>query len=576
MNIPRPLGGLLDALLGLIETKRPSDTLLLRILFFVMLFSGLWTLVALNTSISTSTPISGGTLREGLVGTPRFINPTLAITRVDQDVAALVYSGVMRIGADGTLVPDIAESVTVSDDGLTYNIIIRKDVTFHDGKPLTARDVVFTYELIQNPDLKSPLKGNWSDVSVEQISEYEINIALKEAYAPFSENFLVGILPAHIWASIPIEQLPFSQINTEPIGSGPFALKEAKRDDSGLITAYILEANNKNRFAPHINSMEMYFFTEEGQLLAAFTENRIDASAYVSNNHIGEITKDGAYRVVSKPLPRVFGVFFNQNKSIALRDGAVRQALNAATDKKALIEKSLHGYGVPILGPISDLENTLESEEGSLVATTTEDAAAILNQAGWVKNNLGLLEKQVDGSAETLSFTLRTSNAALLTEVSEQLVEDWKKIGADVAIEQFEQTDLLQSVIRPRDFEALLFGIDMSRSLDLYPFWHSSQKDDPGLNIAQYTNLSVDALLEEARTEKNEDERIRILEGADVLIASEHPALFLFRPKMNYVVKSDIVISELPAIARSSDRFSTIDTWYTSSDTLWNVFKSNN
>ncbi|MEK7462426.1 MAG: peptide ABC transporter substrate-binding protein [Patescibacteria group bacterium] len=576
MNTPVPFRGLLDKLLGLIETKRYSDRIVLRVLFFVMIFSGLASLIALNDKLSVPTPISGGVLREGLIGTPRFVNPTLAITRVDQDVVALIYSGVMRIGQDGLLTPDLAESVTVSEDGLTYNIVIRKDVTFHDGLPLTARDVVFTYELIQNPDLKSPLKGNWADVTVEQVNEYEINIVLKEAYAPFNENFLVGILPAHIWSSVPLEQLPFSQLNTEPIGSGSFALKEAKRDESGLITAYILEANRKSRFAPHIDTMELLFFTEEDQLLTALKNKLIDASAYVSNEHIEEVIGDGFYRVVSKPLPRVFGVFFNQNKSVALRDGAVREALFAATDKTAIINKSLYGYGVPINSPISDLRSTLESEEGSLVATTTKDAVTILDQNGWAKNNLGLLEKQIDGSAETLSFTLRTSNATLLSEVSEQLVEDWKKVGADVAIEQFEQTDLLQSVIRPRDFEALLFGIDMSRSLDLYPFWHSSQKDDPGLNIAQYTNLSVDAWLEEARTEKDETERKRLLKEADTLIAEERPALFLFRPKLNYVVKSDIVISELPAIAHSSDRFSTIDTWYTSSDTLWNVFKNKN
>jgi peptide/nickel transport system substrate-binding protein len=577
MNTPRPLRGLLDRILGIIETKRPSDSFVLRVLFFVMLFSGLWALIDLNTSLSSPTPISGGILREGLVGTPRFVNPTLAITRIDQDVSALIYSGVMRIGQDGTLTPDIAESVTVSDDGLTYNIIIRKDVTFHDGTPLTARDVVFTYERIQNPDLKSPLRGNWADVSIEQVNEYEINIILKEAYAPFSENFLVGILPAHIWSSIPIEQLPFSNLNTEPIGSGPFSLKEATRDESGLITTYLLEANTQNRFAPHIENIELSFFTEEAALVAAFAAGRVDASAYIPNEQIAETTKSGAYRVVSKPLPRVFGVFFNQNKSVALRDPAVREALHVATDKNSIIEKSLYGFGVPIDGPISDLGSALESGEGSQGATTTtKDAATILSDGGWVKNNLGLLEKQVDGSAETLSFTLRTSNATLLSEVSEQLVEHWKSIGVDVAIEQFEQTDLLQSVIRPRDFEALLFGIDMSRSQDLYPFWHSSQKDDPGLNIAQYTNLSVDTLLLTARTEKDEATRQQLLKDANAIIVAEHPALFLFRPKMNYVVKSDIVINELPAIARSSDRFSTVHTWYTSSDTLWNIFKNKN
>lgn len=576
MNTPLLLRRLSNKFFGHIETKKPSDTLVLRVLFFIMLFSGVWTLIALNTSISTPTPISGGTLHEGLIGTPRFVNPTLAITRVDQDITALLYSGVMRIGKDGELVPDIAESVTVSEDGLTYNIVIRKDVTFHDGTPLTARDVVFTYELIQNPDLKSPLKGNWSDVSIEQVNEYEVNIALKEPYAPFTENFLVGILPAHVWASIPVEQLPFSQLNTEPIGSGPFSVKKVARDESGLITSYVLEANNKNRFAPHIDSMELVFFADENQLLDAFSNRSIDASAYVSNEHIQDVTESGYFRVISEPLPRVFGVFFNQNKSAALRDPAVRESLSLAIDRDQLVSKSLHGFGVPITGPITDQVSTLESVEGQEEATTTPDATTILNQSGWEKNNLGLLEKQIDGQAETLSFTLRTSNANLLTEVSEQVVENWKSVGVDVAIEQFDQTDLLQSVIRSRDFEALLFGIDMSRREDLYPFWHSSQKDDPGLNIAQYTNLSVDALLEKARVEKNESERQRILKEADSLIVAEHPAVFLFRPKMNYVVKSDIVMADLPPIARSSDRFATIDTWYTSSDTLWNIFKNKN
>ncbi len=573
MNTPRPLRRLSNKLLGLIETKRPSDKLVLRVLFFVVLFSGVWALISFNTSVSDQTPVSGGTLREGLVGTPRFVNPALAITRVDQDVSALLYSGVMRIGTDGALTPDIAESVTASEDGLTYNIIIRKDVTFHDGTPLTARDVMFTYELIQNPDLKSPLKGNWADVRVEQVNEYELNIVLKEAYTPFSENFLVGILPAHIWSAIPIEQLPFSQLNTEPIGAGPFSLKEAKRDESGLITTYTLHANTQNRFAPHIDVMELSFFTEESFLLEAIKGGRIDASAYISPEHIAEATSNGAYKVISKPLPRIFGVFFNQNKSVALRDSAVREALYYATDKQAIIDESLHGYGVPIDGPILQSQGTLESKEAE---AGTKNASDILSSSGWATNNLGLLEKQVDGQAETLSFTLRTSNASLLTEVSEQLVENWKGVGADVAIEQFEQTDLLQSVIRPRDFEALLFGIDVSRSEDLYPFWHSSQKDDPGLNIAQYTNLSVDSILEEARTEKDEIKRQQRLQDAGTIIANEHPAIFLFRPKLNYVVKSDIVIGELPAIARSSDRFSTISTWYTSSDTLWNIFKNNN
>ncbi len=566
---------LFDRLLSLIEVRTPSDRLILRILFFTILFSGIWLAYSLNEKFSANTPIQGGVLKEGIVGTPRFINPALAITRADQDVVALVYSGLMRIGAEGVLVPDIAESITTSEDGLTYNILIRKDIRFHDGTPLTARDVVYTISLIQNPDLKSPLRGNWSDVTVEEIGEYELNVVLKDSYAPFTENFLVGILPAHLFEAIRVEQLPFSQLNTEPIGSGPFSLANAKRDPSGLIESYTLQAYRDNSTAPEIDTLELHFFTEEAELLQQLKQGLIDSSAYVPNSNLAELTESGNFKIISEPLPRIFGIFFNQNKSVALRDPAVREALDIALDRDEIVQKTMSGYGVPIASPIATLVDTIESSEGSKATTSeVQSVTSLLDSAGWLKNNLGLLEKQVDGTAETLSFTLRTSNTPFFSEISEIVVEDWKAVGVDVAVEQFEQTDLVQSVIRPRDFEALLFGLDMNRSGDLYPFWHSSQKDDPGLNIAQYTNLTVDTLLETARTEQDEGARSQALSEASALIAKERPALFLFKPRMTYVVKNGIIVGPMNNVAKPSDRFSNIDTWYTDSDNLWNIFKN--
>ena len=568
-----------DRFLRLIEVKTPSDRLVLRVLFFVVIFSGIWLLYSINEKYSSETPIRGGILREGIVGTPRFINPTLAITRADQDVTALVYSGLMKINSEGVLLPDVAESVTVSDDGLTYNVILRRDVRFHDGKPLTAHDVVYTIQLIQNPDLKSPLRGNWTDVTIEEVSENEINIVLAEPYAPFIENFQFGILPEHLWNSIPIEQIPFSQLNTEPIGSGPFKVLNAKRDPSGLIEGYNLAANHDRERSPKIDTMQLHFYTDETKLVEAMNKHLIDASAYVSNENLDSVTKSGHFKLVTEPLPRIFGIFFNQNKSAALRDPAVREALSLAIDRDALIEKSLHGQGVPITAPVLTTGDAIESVDGSNVSassTSVERAKQILHDAGWITNNLGLLEKQVDGSAETLSITLRTSNAPLFDSITEAVTEEWKAIGVEVSTEQFEQTGLVQTVIRPRDFQALLFGLDMSRSGDLYPFWHSSQKDDPGLNIAQYTNLTVDTLLQSARTEQDETARQRTLQEAGTIISNERPALLLFQPKMSYVVAEDIIISPIHDVGKTSDRFSNITDWYTDSDTLWNIFKENN
>ena len=153
---------LLDKLLGLIERQRPSDRFILRLMFFTVIASGIYFILSLNNNYSIATPAEGGALVEGIVGTPRFINPALALTRADQDTTALVYSGLLKIDQNGNLANDLAESVNVSEDGLTYNIQVKKNRTFHDETPLTAKDVAFTIELIKNPELRSPIRGNCS------------------------------------------------------------------------------------------------------------------------------------------------------------------------------------------------------------------------------------------------------------------------------------------------------------------------------------------------------------------------------------------------------------------------------
>ena len=575
----QPKRSLFDRLLSLIEVTPASDRLILRVLFFVVVFSGVWLVISVNHHYSAVTPIRGGTLKEGIVGTPRFINPTLAIARADQDVTALVYSGLMKIDSKGELVPDIAESITTSDDGLTYNVVLRKDVHFHDGTPLTAKDVDFTIGLIKNPDLKSPIRGNWNDVNVEVVNDYELNIVLKNPYVPFKENFLVGIMPAHLWSQIPIEQLPFNKLNTEPVGSGPFKVKTASRDANGLINSYILTANKATPTPPKIDTFELHFYNDEETLVAAMKKGTIDTSAYVANESIASLTDSGNFKVITEPLPRVFGMFFNQNKQPALRDPAVREALEVAIDRDNIIATALKGQGVPIDTPMPESSSTLQSRDGSneeTPASRVARAQKILTDAGWTKNNLGLLEKQIDGSATTLSLTVRTSNVPLFNTVSQMVADQWKAIGVEVSTEQFEQTGLVQTVIRPRDFEVLLFGLDMSRAQDLYPFWHSSQKDDPGLNISQYTSLSVDALLEKARTEQDPNARNQALTDASTIIKNERPAIFLFEPMMTYVVKKNVVISDIHNIGKPSDRFANSTDWYTDSDNIWNIFKANN
>lgn len=568
--------GLLNRFIGIIESLPGSDKFLLRASFFAIIITGIWLAFSLNQQFSELTPTRGGSFTEGIIGTPRFINPALAQTRADQDVTALIYSGLMTIGLSGELKNDLAESITISDDGLTYNIIVRRNVTFHDGKPLTARDVAYTIRLIQDPDLKSPLRGNWSNVTIEEIGEYELNIILEEAYAPFIENFTLGIMPAHAWGALPVEQLPFSQLNTEPIGSGPFSITTARRDTSGLITQYTLSAYRMNATDPKIDTMELVFFPNEEQLTAAFSAGTIEATAYLDTAKIQTLITS-SHQLIETPLPRTFGIFFNQNRSAALRDLSARHALAVGLDRDILIETALAGYGVPIIGPTTLTTSTVHStdslDDTEVTTSETEQAIAILEAGGWKKTEFGTWEKQINKEAVTLSVTIRTSNAPLFESLVSSIASQWKAIGVEVSTEQFEQTGLIQSVIRPRDFEAVLFGLDMSRSYDLYPFWHSSQQNDPGLNIAQYANVEVDKLLESARSQQDSSLRNENLAAAGKIIEEEYPAIMLFQPTMTYVVNSKLSIESIPNIGKPADRFSSIAEWHTKSDSLWPIFR---
>ena len=440
--IKHAFSSVVDSLLGKIENNPISDRLILRALFFVIIFSGATAIYLANQTHTATTPVSGGVLREGIVGTPRFVNPVLANTRADHDMTALIFDGLMKIDTSGKLVPNLAESVTVSDEGLTYNVVLRQDIYFHDGQAVTADDVLYTLRLIQDPDLKSPLRGNWSGVLLEQVSDNELNILLEEAYAPFIENFTVGILPSHLWSTLPIEQIPFSQLNTEPIGAGPFKIAAARRDPAGVIQGYTLEAHRDTPGSPAIERILVLFFEDQTTVLENLRAGELDASAYVSNDALESVLDNKNLVAISEPVPRTFAAFFNQNRSAVLRDDSVRAALSLAVDRDTMVETALYGQGVPITGPVlipeAEVESVDDSDQATSTIATPQDPRLILEAAGWRENNQGRLEKQIDETTETLQVTIRTSNAPLFMEVSNQLRRYWEAIGVEVSLEHFD------------------------------------------------------------------------------------------------------------------------------------------
>ncbi|MHB1330759.1 MAG: ABC transporter substrate-binding protein [Minisyncoccota bacterium] len=549
--------------------------------FFAALFtlSSLILIFKVNNSFLIDMPVEGGTVTEGIVGNPRFINPVLAISEADKSLVSLVYSGLIKVGDNGDLVNDLAESLEVSPDGLTYTAKIRSDATFHNRVHVTADDVIFTFQKIQDPDIKSPLFGEFTGVTISKVNDDTISFTLKSPYAPFINNLTIGILPKHVWSSVTDDEFSFSQWNVLPIGSGPYRVDSVERDSGGIPNFYNLvpfeEAIGSKAFIEHL---VFKFYPSGNDLLDAYDSGDIQSLSGISPKDASLLEEDGA-RVISAPLPRIFGVFFNQSANEVLLDKTVRRALDIAAPKEKIVEEILGGYGTVINSPLPPGLVVLDNASSTVASTTNsvinrlELASTTLADAGWERNSeTGVLEKKSKAGTIELSFTLSTSDNPELKAVAEMLKASWQELGAQVDISIYEPGDLNQNVIRPRRYQALLFGEVVGRDADVYPFWHSSERNDPGLNIALYVSSEVDELLEDIRTESDKDIRKELYESFNANIREDVPAVFLYSPNLIYVVPEDIQGISLSKLGTTQDRFADVRDWYVETSSVWNIF----
>lgn len=520
-------------------------------LFFISLFFFFSALVIYNNRFLISTPTYGGIIHEGIIGTPRFINPVLAINDQDKDLTTLIYAGLTKNDSVGHVVLDMAESIVESDDKLHYTVTLKKNAKFHDGVKVTSDDIIYTIGLIQNPSIKSPHQIEWEGITIEKINDTEIIFSLKKPFPLFMNILTLGILPKHIWKNLTEEQISLSDYNIHAIGSGPYMIEEITTN-SGIPETFTLTAHkNYTLGVPYVTTITISTYQNEKYLLRAFENGDIDRIYGISPDKIEEL-KISKSIIHTSLLPRTFAIFFNPNKATPLSDKNVRKALQMAINKQAIIDEVLHQYGKVINDPYPFDENT------SQVTYDEQQAKTLLT-------NSKLLKK----ASSTLEITLTTANTDEMKKVAEMIKEDWEKIGVHTTLAIYEVSDLNQSVIKERDFQALLFGTITQNPSDLYAFWHSSQRTYPGLNISNYVSKKLDTNLEILRTDNNELTRINAYENVKKEFSEEVPGIFLFAPSLIYITR-DKITSQLPYYSfDNSSRFTLIESWYRYTDYVW-------
>lgn len=539
-----------------------------------------------------SVPVSGGTITEGIVGVPTLINPVIAVSDADKDITALIYSGLMRKTPDGKFIPDLAESYTISPDGTSYTFIIKKNAKFHNGKNVTADDVVFTIEKIKDPTTKSPRKTGWDGVSVSKKDNNTVVFTLTQPYISFIDNTTIGILPSLLWKSVDSNRFNLSPLNVKAIGSGPYKIKNIIKNSDGVTEEYQLERfNNFALSEPRIKYFNIISYANENDLVKALLGHSIDQAGGISPENTDNIEK-GNYEIHTATLPRVFGIFFNSDKNKIFADQTVVTAIDKSIDRQTIVDQVLGSYGSTIYNPIPEkIIPDLSDKDYS--SATIDEANTLLDKAGWVVGSDGIRTKggtisktttkkvgkktvtqtiKTTGPSTRLTFSLTTGDTPELKQATLLIKDQLAKIGVEVDMNKIYETGQLNQIIRARDYEALFFGQIINHESDLYSFWHSSQRTDPGLNIAMYNNKKADNILESIQKTLNTDDRISKYEDLQKEFNTNIPAILIYSPTYLYVTSKELNNISFENITVPSDRFSSVYTWSTDTDKVWKIF----
>ncbi len=538
--------------------------LLLFLAIAVLSGSAFWLrLYVANTSIA---PQVGKTYTEGMLREPRNINPIYATTDGDRDLARLIFSRLFTYSGTGAFEPDAAESYEISPDGKIYTVKLKNNVYWHDGRQLTADDVIFTAKTIQNPLYKSPLRANWQGVTVDKIDTHTIKFTLRSPYAPFIENLTFGILPKHLWESVSPEQALLHELNLKPIGSGPYKFSNLRQAKDGSITSYEVRLNsNYYGVGPWLKKINFVFFKSEDEMLAAWQKERIDGFGPFPANRARELARE-TVNISPITMPRLFGLFFNGKNNSILADKKIRQAIAHGIDKKEIATNVISSGAIPASSMLP-LGSSGYTSEITTYAYDPGQSKTLLESAGWKDSDGdGIREKSVKKGNKTeitpLSFTLTTSDWPDLLKTAVAVQTALREIGIEVLIQKYPLSELESAVIRPRNFEVLLFGQVYGYEPDPFAFWHSSQIKDPGLNIALYASKKADQLLEQARQISDLKSREAKYAELQKLIADDLPAIFLYSQLYLYALPNSIKSPEISVISLPADRFNEINKWF--------------
>ncbi len=502
-----------------------------------------------NTKVQ---PVVGGSLIFGSTQEPVNLNPLFVQNDSDRAITNLVFLPLVKISPNGKMEKVLIEKHSASKDYKEFTVSLKSGLKWQDLKPITIEDVIYTFSVIKSPEYNGIYKDIFKNISFEEVDDKTIKFILPAPYKNFMSALDIKILPSHLLSGKAISELASDSFSKKPIGNGPYLIR--KSNLTGASKFVTLEYFKDCIVKTKIKKIEFKFEKTNENIYFDLSKGRVNSLINIINDKSKELKKNSDNQIITNRLLQYNVLHLNPENAL-LNNLSVRKAIKYAINKSEIAEKVFNKQAIIATSAIASGVYAHRSYDDIYDVATSK---SILSNLGWSLNSTGIFEK--DG--EILQFNLTCPDTENFKETADLIKNQLKTVGIKANVQIIDPAKFQTEILPKRNYDILLIGETLGNDLDLYPYWHSSQTNENGLNLSSYKNEELDKLLDEVRIETDLTKKKDLYFKIQDIIHDDIPAVFLTQPVDEFLVPSNVKNIKSYAIAEGSDFFYYIDEWY--------------
>lgn len=496
-------------------------------------------------SYAVTTFTSGGTYSEATLGRVNSLNPLFATTSSEKTLSRLMFQTLTSVDYSGHIGLGLADSIITDDSGLIWTVKLRDGLKWSDGEPITNADVIYTVGIIQSPSVITSYSSNLTGITVADV-DGSLVFTLPAPYSNFSSALEFPILPSHILSDVSPSLLLENNFSSTPVTSGPFTYNASQSIGSaGEKIVYLTPNKSYYKGAPLLDSFAVHAYLTTDDIITALNSGSVTASAELLPTDADKITSTSIYEKQTALNSGVF-IFFNTGYS-AFSSKPLRKAVQQGIDMRSLRAPvgDEADLDYPLLSTQIDIEKFPDLPEYDPETAKEEIKKLNLNSDAPIR--------------------IATVDSGYFPALADNLKFQLENLGLTVEVNMMAPgQDFLVNVIRPRNYDILLYEIELGSDPDLFAYYHASQVTENGLNLSNYNSaIASDALLAARRTI---DPSLRNAKYSAFLKTwvEDVPAIGIYQVNLSYFVNKNVrSFSEDNRLVTATDRFTDVSFWAT-------------